>query len=64
MISEIDLLREDIPRLEERFGADNPFVEILKEQLATLRNPTMQRQYSQQIQSSFFDFITLLFFKK
>ena len=27
MISEIDLLREDISRLEKKFGAGNPFVE-------------------------------------
>jgi len=38
MISEIDLLREDIPRLEKKFGAGNPFVEVLKAQLALLQN--------------------------
>ena len=38
MISEIDLLRDDIPRLEEKFGADNPFVEVLKAHLAELQN--------------------------
>ena len=30
MISEIDLLREDIPRLERKFGVGNLFVEVLK----------------------------------
>ena len=34
MISEIDLLWNDIPRLEKKFGMDNPFVEVLKAQLA------------------------------
>jgi len=33
MISEIDLLRKDIPRLEKTFGASNPFVKVLKAQL-------------------------------
>lgn len=40
MISEIDLLREDIPRLEQKFGANHLFVEVLKAQLASLQNPT------------------------
>lgn len=39
MISEIDLLREDIPRLEQKFGANHLFVEVLKAQLASLQNP-------------------------
>jgi len=43
MISEIDLLKEDIPRLERKFGAGNPFVEVLKAQLASLQNQTEQR---------------------
>jgi hypothetical protein len=40
MASEIDLLKEDIPipRLEKKFGVDNPFVEVLKAQLASLQN--------------------------
>jgi hypothetical protein len=45
MISEIDLLIEDIPALEKRFGAHNPFVEVLKAQLASLQNPAeLKRQ--------------------
>jgi len=43
MISEIDLLREDIPRLEQKFGANNPFVEVLKAQLALLQNQRKQQ---------------------
>ena len=43
MVSEIDLLREDIPRLEKKFGVDNPFVGILKAQLASLQNETEQQ---------------------
>ncbi len=43
MISEIDLLREDLPRLEMKFGADNPFVEVLKAELASLQNQTQQQ---------------------
>jgi len=43
MISEIDLLREDIPRLEKKFGAGNPFVEVLKAQLALLQNQRKQQ---------------------
>ncbi|MEQ1636014.1 MAG: hypothetical protein ABL903_04930 [Methylococcales bacterium] len=39
MISEIDLLKEDIPNLEQRFGVNNLFVEVLKAQLASLQNP-------------------------
>jgi len=38
MISEIDLLRADIPRLEQKFGAGDPFVGVLKAQLALLQN--------------------------
>lgn len=44
MISEIDLLLEDIPRLEEKFGANNLFVEVLKAQLAALQNPAEQKR--------------------
>jgi hypothetical protein len=43
MVSEIDLLKEDIPRLEKKFGADNPFVVVLKAQLASLQNQTKQQ---------------------
>jgi len=43
MVSEIDLLRKDIPRLEKKFGMDNPFVEVLKAQLASLQNQTGQQ---------------------
>jgi len=38
MISEIDLLRADIPRLEQKFGEGDPFVGVLKAQLALLQN--------------------------
>ena len=34
MISKIDLLWNNIPRVEKKFGMDNPFVEVLKAQLA------------------------------
>jgi hypothetical protein len=44
MVSEIDLLREDIPRLEKKFGVNDPFVEVLKAQLASLQNQTEQQQ--------------------
>jgi hypothetical protein len=43
MVSEIDLLREDIPRLEKKFGVGNPFVEVLKAQLASLQRQTEQK---------------------
>ena len=58
MISEIDLLKEDIPRLERKFGADNPFVEVLKAQLASLLNQTEQQAKREQFNSNrvlFFD---------
>ncbi len=42
MISEINLLKEDIPRLEKKFGVDNPFVKVLKAQLVLLQNQTEQ----------------------
>jgi hypothetical protein len=38
MISEIDLLKKEIPRLELKFGRANAFVELLKAQLAFLQN--------------------------
>ena len=44
MISEIDLLREDIPRLERKFGVDNLFVEVLKAQLTLLQNKREQQR--------------------
>jgi len=43
MVSEIDLLREDIPRLEKKFGVNDPFVGVLKAQLASLQNQTKQQ---------------------
>jgi hypothetical protein len=43
MVSEIDLLRADIPSLEQKFGADNPFVGVLKAQLAWLQNEKRQQ---------------------
>ena len=43
MVSEIDLLRADIPRLEQKFGADDPFVGVLKAQLALLQNERRQQ---------------------
>ncbi|MEC4750386.1 hypothetical protein [Methylomicrobium sp. Wu6] len=42
MVSELDLLRKDIPRLEQQFGADSLFVEVLKAQLASMENQTKQ----------------------
>ena len=44
MISEIDLLREDIPKLERKFGVDNLFVEVLKAQLTLLQNNREQQR--------------------
>jgi len=58
MISEIDLLKKDIPRLERKFGVDNPFVEVLKAQLASLLNQTEQQAKREQFNSNrvlFFD---------
>ena len=43
MVSEIDLLTDDIPRLEKKFGVNNPFVEVLKAQLALLQNQRKQK---------------------
>jgi hypothetical protein len=40
MVTEIDLLREEIPRLEMKFGRTNAFVELLRAQLAFLQNQT------------------------
>jgi hypothetical protein len=38
MILEIDLLQEDIPRLEQKFGAHDPFVAVLKAHLKSLQD--------------------------
>jgi hypothetical protein len=38
MISEIDLLVEDIPRLERKFGAHHLFVAVLKAHLKALQD--------------------------
>ena len=46
MISEIDLLKEEIPRLENKFGRTNAFVELLKAQLVFLQNQTKQQPQS------------------
>ena len=43
MISKIDLLRADIPRLEQKFGAGDPFVGVLKAQLDLLQNERRQQ---------------------
>ena len=43
MVSEIELLRADISRLEKKFGVDNLFVDVLKAQLASLQNQTEQQ---------------------
>ena len=56
MVSEIDLLREDIPRLEKKFGVDNPFVEVLKAQLASLQNQTKQQSQREQYHLRFVNF--------
>jgi hypothetical protein len=56
MVSEIDLLREDIPRLEKKFGAGNPFVEVLKAQLALLQNQAKQQPYRDRHHRRFVNF--------
>jgi len=43
MISELDLLRQDIPRLEQKFGAGDLFVGVLKAQLALLQQQKRQQ---------------------
>jgi hypothetical protein len=63
VISEIDLLREDIPRLDKKFGADNLFVGVLKAQLAALQNPIMQQRQREQLHFGFWDFVRSLIFK-
>lgn len=53
MISEIDLLKEDIPRLEQKFGSQHYFVEMLKAQLASLQDQSKSQSISgKQPQSS------------
>jgi len=56
MISEIDLLMKDIPRLEKKFGVDNPFVEVLKAQLASLQNQTGQQSQRERHHLRFVNF--------
>ena len=56
MVSEIDLLREDIPRLEKKFGVGNPFVEVLKAQLASLQSQTEQKPQKRQYHSGVVNF--------
>jgi len=53
MISEIDLLRADIPRLEQKFGVGNPFVELLKAQLASLQDQTEKQTRSERHSQGF-----------
>ena len=43
MITEIDLLEKEIPRLEMKFGKANVFVELLKTQLAFLQKQAKHR---------------------
>ncbi len=56
MVSEIELLRADIPRLEKKFGVDNPFVEVLKAQLASLQNQTEQQPQRERYRLGFVNF--------
>ena len=56
MVSEIDLLKEDIPRLEKKFGVDNPFVEVLKAQLASLQNQRKQQPEMRRYHRGFVNF--------
>jgi hypothetical protein len=48
MVTEIDLLKEDIPRLEMKFGRGNPFVELLKAELESLQNQAGQQPLDRQ----------------
>jgi hypothetical protein len=57
MISEIDLLKEDLPRLKMRFGVDDPFVEVLKAQLASLQNQTEHQRKNEQYRWGVVNFI-------
>ena len=64
MISEIDLLKVDIPRLERKFGVDNPFVEVLKAQLASLQNQTEQTATEGKVSSGVVNFISSQIWKR
>ena len=57
MATEIDLLKEDIPRLEKKFGRDNPFVKLLKSQLDFLQNQNVSQEQREESYSGFVDFI-------
>ena len=39
MTSQLELLKEKVPKLEAEFGADNPYVLGLKAQIAKLEKP-------------------------
>ncbi|WP_374089683.1 hypothetical protein [Methylomicrobium lacus] len=56
MISEIDLLRDDIPRLEKKFGAGDPFVQVLKAHLAALQNKQEQLPQRKKSHRGFINF--------
>ena len=60
MVSEIDLLKADIPRLEKKFGVNNVFVEMLKAQLASLQNQSKHRPQRGQHHRSFVNLATNL----
>jgi len=56
MVSEIDLLKEDIPRLKKTFGVSNPFVMVLKAQLASLQNQMGQQPEKDQYHLGFVNY--------
>lgn len=56
MISEIDLLRNEIPRLEKTFGRGNPFVEVLKADLVSLQNKQKHQPTRKQSHRGFVNF--------
>ena len=56
MVSEIDLLKGDIPRLEKKFGVNNPFVKVLKAQLASLQNQMRQQTERDQYHLGFVNY--------
>ncbi len=64
MISEIELLKEDIPSFEKRFGEGNMFVEVLKAQLASLQNPCEAKRQKVQVARGIFDFLKSLVTKQ
>jgi len=39
MASQLELLKAKLPRLEAKFGPENPFVQGLKMQIATFEKP-------------------------